>query len=79
MTEIQQQTFEYVRRFIVDRGVGPTMDEIAEHFDISHVTAWERIDTLCSKGKLARTARRARSLRLPNVCPACGQEVKYGG
>ena len=73
MTELQQKTYEWVRLYIVERGISPLLEEIADHFGVNKTTIHERIDALVEAGKLIRVENRARNLRLPDVCPTCGQ------
>lgn len=74
MTELQQKTYEWVRLYIVEQGIAPKLDEIAEHFGVSKITIHERINRLVEQGKLVRDKHRARNLRLPDICPTCGQQ-----
>ena len=79
MTELQQKTYEWVRLYIVERGISPLLEEIADHFGVHMTTIFVRFDALVQAGILIRVGNRARNLRLPDVCPACGQPVKRKG
>ena len=63
-TEKQLRILHFLRAFIAERGVSPTLDEIAGHFGISKVTAHEHVRALERKGVLRRVPHHARSIEL---------------
>ena len=65
LTEKQKRVFTFVRQQIVDRGYGPTVREIGEHFDIRspngvmcHLRALEK------KGLIYRSPNKSRAIEL---------------
>lgn len=65
LTERQLQVYKYIRELIHNRGYGPTVREIKDHFDISspngvmcHLKALEK------KGVITREAKRSRAIEL---------------
>lgn len=65
LTARQRAVYEMIRGLIIDRGYGPTVREIAHHFDIGspngvmcHLRALER------KGLITREAKRSRAIEL---------------
>ena len=65
LTEKQKRVFEFVRQQIVDRGYGPTVREIGEHFEIRspngvmcHLRALEK------KGLIFRSPNKSRAIEL---------------
>jgi SOS-response transcriptional repressor LexA len=54
LTRRQLETMEFIRAFRMEKGIAPTFQEIADHFGISKISAFERIETLERKGWLRR-------------------------
>lgn len=63
-TERQLKILNFLRSYIQERGVSPTLEEIAKNFDISRVTAHEHIRALEKKGALHKVPNHARSIEL---------------
>ena len=63
-TERQLKILNFLRGFIQERGVSPTLEEIATNFGISRVTAHEHIRALEKKGALHKVPNHARSIEL---------------
>ncbi len=63
-TERQLKILNFIRGFILEKGFSPTLEEIAEGFGISRVTAYEHIQALEKKGALHKSPNRARSIEL---------------
>jgi repressor LexA len=63
-TERQLKILNFLRTYIQDREVSPTLEEIANHFSISRVTAHEHIRALEKKGALRKVPNHARSIEL---------------
>ena len=61
-TERQLRILNFIRGFILERQLSPTLEEIAGHFKISRVTAHEHIGALEKKGALKKAPNRARSM-----------------
>ena len=82
LTPKQLRLLTFVRDYSNARGYAPTMQEMADEFDVSKVTVFEHIAALQKKGYLRRSRHRARSLRLhdqiefpderPTVLPLVG-------
>lgn len=70
ITPRQKEVLLFIRDFRARTGYSPTMEEIAEHLDVSKVTVFEHVTVLQVKGWLQRTRRRARSLMLADPLPA---------
>ncbi|MEL6898213.1 MAG: transcriptional repressor LexA [Planctomycetota bacterium] len=81
LTQRQQNVYDLIRECIVQRGYGPTVREIGEHFDIKspngvmcHLKALER------KGLIRRSPNKSRAIELthaadrsPHAMPMVGQ------
>lgn len=63
-TEKQLRIIEFIRDFIAEKGVSPTLEEIASHFHVSKITIYEHINALEKKGALRKSKNRARSIEL---------------
>ena len=65
LTQRQQQVLEFIQAQQQQKGVVPTLREIARHFDFRSMTAAvDHVRVLQRKGYLAHEPRRARSLRV---------------
>lgn len=64
LTPKQLRLLTFIRDFSNARGYAPTMQELADEFDVSKVTVFEHIAALQRKGFLKRSRHKARSLRL---------------
>jgi repressor LexA len=64
LTPKQLRLLTFIRDFSAARGYAPTMQELADEFDVSKVTVFEHIAALQKKGYLKRARHRARSLQL---------------
>jgi SOS-response transcriptional repressor LexA len=65
LTEKQQAYVNFIKKFWVKKGYGPTEQEIANHFFISTPSVHMMIVKLCNIGALTRTEGVSRSVRLP--------------
>ena len=63
LTEIQADTFYFIREFIEENGYSPTRAEIAEHYDITGNAAQQRVEALIRKGAVTHKYGVMRSLR----------------
>ena len=63
-TEKQLQIITFIREFIDDKRVSPTLEEIARYFKVSKITIYEHIAALEKKGALRKSKNRARSIEL---------------
>ena len=63
-TEKQLRIMEFIQQFRSERGISPTLEEIAENFGVTKITIYEHINQLERKGALKREKFRARSIEL---------------
>lgn len=64
LTEKQQAVLAFVREFIEDKGISPTLEEMSQYFGVSKVTIYEHVKALIEKGALKKEANRKRSIQL---------------
>jgi repressor LexA len=64
LTPRQFAVLQFVQDYQRQKGYSPTMQELADHFDVSKVTIFEHLGSLEKKGWLSRAKYRARSLRI---------------
>jgi len=65
LTRRQRDILEFVRQYIEEQAISPTLDEIARHFGLSRVTIFGHVSELERKGVVQRSARGvSRALRL---------------
>jgi SOS-response transcriptional repressor LexA len=65
-----QQILDYIKTYIHQHGYAPTIREIAERFNTATSNAWRHVGKLARAGKIVKTRRQARSIRLPAEDPA---------
>lgn len=80
LTERQLQVYKYIRELIHNRGYGPTVREIKDHFEISspngvmcHLKALEK------KGVITREAKRSRAIELNAAIEEESRGLPYVG
>jgi repressor LexA len=73
LTEKQLAVLNFIRDFIRDRGIAPTLDEMSQYFRVSRITVHEHVNALEKKGALTKTRNMARSITL--VAPAAAAAV----
>lgn len=66
-TKRQLEILDFIRHFLAEYRVAPTLDEMAAHFHVSRVTIHDHIKALEQKKVLRRTPNRARSIELADV------------
>ena len=64
LTEKQLAVLDFIRDFIHDRGISPTLDEMSQYFGVSKVTIYEHVNALEKKGAISKTPNMARSITL---------------
>lgn len=69
-TAKQLQILNFLREFRQARGISPTLEEIAQHFDVSKITIYEHICALEKKGAVRKARNMARSIELVEEQPA---------
>ena len=63
-TEKQLRIMQFIQRFRQERGISPTLEEIADNFGVTKITIYEHVNQLERKGALKREKFRARSIEL---------------
>jgi len=64
LTEKQQAVLEFIRGFLREQGLPPTVREIGEYFGLDPHAVHDHLKALERKGCLKRSSSKARSLRL---------------
>ncbi len=64
LTEKQSDVLAFIRDFIADKGISPTLEEMAQYFGVSKITIHEHVKALEGKGAIRKTANRKRSIEL---------------
>jgi repressor LexA len=64
LTEKQIDVLNFIRDFIADRAISPTLEEMAQYFGVSKITIHEHVKALESKGAIRKQANRKRSIEL---------------
>ena len=72
-TKRQLEILDFIRQFIAEYRVAPTLDEMSTHFRVSRVTIHDHIKALEQKGVLRRTKNRARSIELVEEATAAAE------
>jgi len=72
LTEKQLAVLNFIRDFIRDRGIAPTLEEMSEYFGVSKITVYEHVNALEKKGALKKTRNMARSITLTPPVPERG-------
>ena len=62
LTPKQLRILDFIRTYRQTQGFSPTMQEIADEFEVSKVTVFAHVEALVTKGALERDANKARSL-----------------
>ncbi len=70
LTEKQLSVLNFIRDFIRDRAISPTLDEMSQYFGVSKITIYEHVSALEKKGALRKTKNLARSIELVEPEPA---------
>lgn len=64
LTVRQTEMLEFIRTFISERGMAPTLKEIGAGMGVGHVRVHQQLEKLKAAGVIAKDARSARSIRL---------------
>ena len=64
LTEKQLAVLTFIREFIADKGISPTLDEMSQYFGVSKITVYEHVNALEKKGAIRKTPNMARSIQL---------------
>jgi len=70
LTEKQLAVLTFIRDFIRDKGISPTLDEMSQYFGVSKITIYEHVNALEKKGAVRKTRNLARSIELVESEPA---------
>jgi len=63
-TEKQLHILNFIKEFITNNEISPTLEEIARYFKVSKITIYEHVNALEKKGALRKAKNRARSIEL---------------
>ncbi len=63
-TEKQLHILNFIKDFVAEHEISPTLEEIAQYFKVSKITIYEHINALEKKGALRKSKNRARSIEL---------------
>lgn len=63
-TEKQLHILNFIKDFVDEHEISPTLEEIAQYFKVSKITIYEHINALEKKGALRKSKNRARSIEL---------------
>ena len=67
LTKRQKQIFDYIEKFIKEKGYAPSFDEIRRHFRLaSKSTVHKHLESLKEKGYLKKIDYRSRSIEISN-------------
>jgi repressor LexA len=64
LTEKQVDVLNFIREFIAERAISPTLEEMAQFFGVSKITIHEHVKALESKGAIRKQPNRKRSIEL---------------
>jgi repressor LexA len=64
LTEKQIAVLNFIRDFIADRAISPTLEEMAQYFGVSKITIHEHVKALETKGAIRKQPNRKRSIEL---------------
>jgi len=74
-TKRQLEVLDFIRQYLDNNRVSPTLDELAVNFGVSRVTAYQHVQALEKKGVIRRTPNRARSIELVDTSPAPEESI----
>src|SRR5262245_41500233 len=63
-TAKQLRILEFIQKYRTEKGISPTMEEIAAEFEVTKITIYEHLNELARKGALRRVKFKARSIEL---------------
>lgn len=63
-TKRQLEVLDFIRSFLARERIAPTLDEMAQHFQVSKITILDHLKALEQKGVLKREKNRARAIEL---------------
>jgi repressor LexA len=63
-TEKQLRILEFIQQWREEKGISPTLEEMATHFSVTKITIYEHLNQLERKGAIRRAKFRARSIEI---------------
>ena len=69
LTKKQLSILEFVQEWRDERGIAPTLEEMADFFSVTKITIYEHLNQLEKKGAIRRTKFRARSIEILSPPP----------
>jgi SOS regulatory protein LexA len=67
LTKRQKQIFDYLKKFIKEKGYSPSLEEIGRHFRLSSLsTVHQHLENLRAKGYLEKLKNQPRSIEISN-------------
>ncbi len=68
LTKRQRQILDYYQAYVIEHGISPTLEEVAQHFEVNKVTIFGHVAELERKGLLSRAGKRvSRGLQLTDL------------
>lgn len=68
LTKRQRQILDYYQHYVERHGISPTLEEVAQHFEVNKVTIFGHVAELERKGLLSRAGKRvSRGLQLTDL------------
>ena len=64
LTPRQLEIVKFMRRYVAEHQIGPTMQEIADHLGVARPTVFEHIEAMERRGALTRQRTRSRAIEL---------------
>ena len=64
LTAIQDDTYQFIKRYIEQHGQSPSVREMCDHYDVSTKTCQDRINALKRKGFITAIENTPRSIKL---------------
>ncbi len=78
LTPKQVATLKFIRQYIRKYGLSPTLQEMADEFEVTKPTIHEHVHALVAHGAITITQHKNRSIRLcgePGTCPLCKHKL----
>jgi len=70
----QRAALDWIKQFIAEKGVSPTLQEVADGLGVSKITVYEYVNQMEKKGWVSRGEKFSRrSIIVLDRCPACGR------
>lgn len=79
LTPKQLKILQFIEHFRNERGISPTLQEIADHFRVTKITIYEHINTLERRGAIKREKHLARSIEITCKVPETSNTNQIDG